>query len=97
VQRRTDAMKAAISEVGAAMQTLDQGSPWDANTKVSDSFLTPLFKKYSEQLGIPNLMAKKDFYELAAFVPPEKLAPEISETLDQIAAVAGAASSKSAE
>ncbi len=64
-KRRIKAMEDAISEVEKSMETLDKGSPWDVNTKVSDDFLTPLFKLYFKKIGLYNLMAKKNFYDLA--------------------------------
>ena len=82
--RRVDAMRESIREVSEALETLGKGSPWDANTKVSDDFLTPLFDKYFKKLGLPNVMAKKNFHELARLVPKEKLDPEIKEKLDAI-------------
>jgi AAA domain, putative AbiEii toxin, Type IV TA system/AAA ATPase domain len=87
-QRRLNAMRESMVELEAALKTLGKGSPWDANTKVSDDFLAPLFQNYFKRLGIPNLMAKKNFYELASFVPVEKLDPEIREKLDAVAEVA---------
>ncbi len=63
----------------------------DPNTKVSDDFLTPLFENYFKRLGIPNLMAKKNFYELAFFVPLDKIDHEIREKLDAIVEVANLA------
>ena len=59
VTQRLEAMHAAINEVTSALETLGRGSPWDANTKVSDDFLTPLFDAYFQKLGLPNLMRKK--------------------------------------
>ena len=92
--RRLEAMRSAISEVQDAMDTLGRGSPWSPDTKVSDDFLTPLFKAYFRNLGLPNLMDKKDFYELARYVPDDEIDPEISEKLDVIASVSdGAAGS----
>ena len=46
--RRTQVMNDAISEIEGAMSTLGQGSPWDEGVKVSDIFLTPLFRSYFE-------------------------------------------------
>ncbi len=83
-KRRIKAMEDAISEVEKSMETLDKGSPWDINTKVSDDFLTPLFKLYFKKIGLYNLMAKKNFYDLAQYVPVDKLDPEINEKLDAI-------------
>ena len=82
--RRLTAMQEAIEEVERAMQTLGKGSPWDADAKVSDDFLTPLFRAYFAKLNLPNLMNKRDFYELAQYVPHDEIAPEITQVLDAI-------------
>jgi hypothetical protein len=83
-QRRLGAMRESIRDLETALATLGKGSPWDPDTKVSDDFLTPLFQNYFKRLGIPNLMAKKNFYELAFVVPLDKIDPEIGEKLDAI-------------
>ena len=89
--RRLAAMRQAIDEVSSALQTLGKGSPWDANIKASNDFLKPLFEGYFGKLGLPNLMAKKNFYELAEYVPDNQIDPEISEKLDAIVRVAESA------
>jgi hypothetical protein len=86
--RRVQAMQEAIEDVTNALETLGKGTPWDANTKVSDDFLTPVFQKYFEKLRLPKLMAKKNFHELAEYVPVEKIDREVREKLDAIARVA---------
>ena len=88
---RLEAMRESIQEIETALRTLGKGSPWDANTKVSDDFLSPLFENYFKKLSLPNLMDKKNFYELAYFMPRTKLDPEIKEKLDQIVRVANSA------
>ena len=40
------AMSQSIQEVTGALDRLGRGSPWDANTKVSDEFLIPLFEGF---------------------------------------------------
>ncbi len=85
---RLRAMQEAISEIEGAMLTLGQGSPWDEDVKVSDTFLTPLFRTYFQKLDSPNLMNKKDFYELANYVPEEQISSEVIEKLDAIVRVA---------
>jgi hypothetical protein len=90
-QRRLTAMRESITELEAALKTLGKGSAWDAGTKVSDDFLTPLFQNYFKKLGIPNLMAKRNFYELAYLVPLDEIDPEVREKLDAIVAVAQSA------
>ncbi len=87
-KRRLKAMHEAIAEIESALKTLGKGSPWDPDIKASDDFLVPLFEAYFEKLGLPNLMAKKNFYELAEHVPRSEIAPEIVEKLDAVARVA---------
>ena len=89
--RRVRAMREAIDEIEAALMTLGKGSPWDADIKASDDFLDPLFEKYFEKLGLPNLMAKKNYHELVEHVPDGEIDPEIREKLDAIARVAESA------
>ena len=91
LDRRLSAMREAIGEVRTAMETLGRGSPWSEDAKVSDDFLTPLFQRYFQKLGLPNLMNKKDFYELADHVPEDELDPEVTEKLDAIAQIAAEA------
>ena len=88
VDKRLAAMREAIAEVSEALRTLGKGSPWDADVKVSDEFLTPLFAAYFAKLDIPNLMAKKNFYELADCVPDNEIDSEVGEMLDAITSVA---------
>ena len=88
---RLKAMRESIQEIETALQTLSKGTPWDANTKVSDDFFAPLFENYFKKLNLPNLMAKKNFYELAYFTPVDKLDPEIKEKLDAIVRIANSA------
>lgn len=87
-QNRIKTMRKAIEEIGQALGKLGKGSPWSRDTKASSDFLTPLFGLYFSELGLPNLMAKKNFHELARFVPKSKIDPEIREKLDEIVKVA---------
>ena len=89
--RRSRAMDKAVGEIEKAMETLGRGSPWEADAKVSDDFLAPLFAAYFRELGLPNLMNKKNFYELAWHVPENEMDSEIREKLDAIAQTAESA------
>ena len=89
--RRVRAMREAIVDIERALKALGKESPWSPEAKASDDFLDPLFRAYFQKLGLPNLMAKKNFYELAAHVPAPEIDPEISEKLDVIAQVAQSA------
>lgn len=88
---RRQAMKEAIEEVSAAMETLEKGSPWDNDTKVSEHFLTPLFKKFFKKLGLYNVMDKKNFHELARFIEESKIDHEVKGKLDAIISIAKSA------
>ena len=67
----------------------ERGNPWDDDTKVSDDFLTPLFKDYFKRLGLYNVMDKKSFYELARFITRDRIDSEVREKLEAIVRVAG--------
>ena len=90
IDTRLKAMDESVTEIEQALMKLDRGSPWDAEVKVSDDFLNPLFSTYFKKLHLPNLMEKKSFYVLADYVPEREIDPEISEKLDEIAHVANA-------
>ena len=94
---RLEAMRKSIEEVQSAMETLGRGSPWSEDAKVSDDFLTPLFRAYFQSIGLPNLMNKRDFYELAEYVPEDEIAPEIGEKLDAIVRVSESANTIDSE
>jgi ABC-type taurine transport system ATPase subunit len=87
-EERKGVMNEIIREVETALETLDKGSPWEPDTKVSDDFLAPLFDKYYKKLSLPNLMAKRNFYVLANLVPRDKIPEEVREKLDSIVEVA---------
>ncbi len=81
---RIKVMRESIKETEIAFEKLYKGSPWDHNTKVSDEFLPSIFKTYFKKLGITNIMAKKNYYELARFVPKEKIDPGVKSKLEAI-------------
>ncbi len=89
--RREAAMRESIDEVAAALRTLRKPDPWSGEINASDDFLDPLFEKYFEKLGLPNLMRKSDYYVLARLVPKSLIDPEVAEKLDAIVAIAKAA------
>jgi len=89
--RQTTAMREAIDEVSGALRTLGRPEPFGPDIKASDDFLTPVFQKYFEKLGLRNLMQKTDFHTLASLVPKEKIDPDIAGKLNQIVDVASRA------
>lgn len=84
-------MDESIAEIEAALAALSRPSPWGPDIKASDDFLDPLFKRFYERLGLPNLMRKTDYHALAPFVPADALDGEIREKLDLIAETAAQA------
>jgi hypothetical protein len=92
--RRVRTMRECIQEVTNALQTLGRPAPWSADVKASDDFLNPLFERYFQKLGLPNLLRKTDYHVLARLVPKENIDQEVAATLDGIVAVARKANSK---
>jgi ABC-type branched-subunit amino acid transport system ATPase component len=86
--RREPIMRECIHEITAALQTLGRPGPWSDDVKASDDFLNPLFDRFFQKLGLPNLLRKTDYHVLAGLVPADKIAPEVLLKLDAIAAVA---------
>jgi predicted ATPase len=93
IQRQSDAMLEAISEVTNALRTLGKPDPWSADIKASDEFLDPLFKKFFGKLGLPLELRKSDYHVLAGLVRKEDLDQEVTEKLDAILAVSKKAKS----
>jgi len=87
-------MKKSIERISGAMEALGKGNPWNDDTKVSDDFLTPLFKDYFSRLELYNVMDKKSFYELARFITKEQIDPEVKKKLDAIVRVSSGAGAR---
>jgi ABC-type taurine transport system ATPase subunit len=79
-----DAMATSIDEVAAALATLGKPDPWSSDVKASDDFLQPLFRKFYDRLGLPNVMRKTDYHTLAPYVTAAAIDAEVSEVLDEI-------------
>lgn len=69
----------------------DSKHGWWSNMKATDEFLDPLFVDYFKQLGLPNLLRKRDYHQFAALVPIGELDSEVAAKLDAIAEIARAA------
>lgn len=83
-----DMMSQTIDELESALETLNKPSPWGKDIKATDDFLDPLFEKFFKNLGLPNLMRKTDYHELAKFATPTDISEEIRSALDKIQYVA---------
>lgn len=84
-------MEETIQEIESALVALGKPSPWGSDLKASDDFLDPLFRKFYQKLGLPNLMRKTDYHTLAPFVPAAVIDNEIREVLDAIVQTANQA------
>lgn len=91
--RREEVMRQCIQEVTVALQTLSRPAPWSNDVKASDDFLNPLFERFFQKLGLPNLLRKTDYHILARLVPINKIDPEVIAMLDKIVGVARKATS----
>jgi ABC-type taurine transport system ATPase subunit len=90
-QQRLDAMRHAIAAVETALRTLNKPNPWSPDIKATDDFLDPLFRAFSEKLGVPLVLRKNEYFKLARFVPREAIDAEVTTKLNAIAAVAAKA------
>lgn len=70
----------------------DRKDRWWSTVKASDDFLDPVFERFFDRQGLPNLMRKTDYHRLAELVPRELIDDEITEKLDLLVEVAEQAS-----
>ncbi len=84
-------MSEAIDEIVAALQLVNQGTPWDGNMKVSEQFIEPLLKRFDEKAGGGGMVTKSDFHFLVNYIEPEEINPEVTSVLDAIVEVADSA------
>jgi ABC-type branched-subunit amino acid transport system ATPase component len=89
-------MRECINDMSAALATLGHADPWSGDIKATDQFLDPLFRNYLTALGLPILMDKSSYHELAKFLTPDMIPHEVNDKLDRIAEVAQQASPRGA-
>ena len=82
--RRKRAMNEATEDLINALNTLGKGDPFSDDFKVSDEFMEPLFRKFSEKLEIPLILRKNAFHKLVKYIPDNLIDNEIKEKLDMI-------------
>jgi hypothetical protein len=66
----------------------DRSDRWWSDVKASDEFLDRVFEDYFAALGLPNLMRKGDYHQLAQFVPRDLISEEVREKLGEIVRIA---------
>lgn len=84
------AMEKALGQVQDALRTLGRLRDPDG-IKASDEFLNPVFSAFFAELGLPNLMNKSDYHQLAEFVDVGSIDPEVADILGHIEATAASA------
>jgi ABC-type hemin transport system ATPase subunit len=83
-EHRIAVMQSVIADLTQALARLRRTTPWSPDIKATDDFLDPLFEEYFQRLGLPNMMRKTDYHELAARIPLHEIDPEVVEVLDAI-------------
>lgn len=86
--KRERAMSESIQEVTVALATLGRPDPWSPDVKATDDFLEPLFRNFFAKLGLPILLRKADYHELANLVEVDEIDGEVGQKLDEITRVA---------
>jgi hypothetical protein len=66
----------------------DRNDRWWSETKMSDDFLEPLFADFFKKSGQKVLLNKGGYYEIARYIHPEEIEPEVIEKLDIIYTIA---------
>ena len=66
----------------------DRNDRWWSETKMSDDFLEPLFADFFKKSGQKILLNKGGYYEIARYIHPEEIEPEVIEKLDIIYTIA---------
>jgi len=90
-QRVRAAMEQSIRDLVPPVAMENPEDSWWRDVKASDEFLDRLFERYYTRLGLPNLMRKSDYHQLARFVHSDDISPDVEELLNLIVEVAGAA------
>jgi ABC-type taurine transport system ATPase subunit len=88
VQRRAGAMGEAIRDLVPPVALRDRNDRWWLDTKASDDFLDRLFPAYYATLGLPDLMRKSDYHQLARHVPADLVSDDVISVLDDLHKVA---------
>jgi hypothetical protein len=90
-ERRRDSMQECINDLVPPVALRDLSDCWWRDVKASDDFLDRLFESFYQQLGLPNLMRKSNYHQLADLVPNGLIDSEVAEKLDAIVRVADSA------
>ena len=86
-RQRRQVMRSVLERLLPLAALEDREDPWWREEQAS-RHLGRIFDEYFRRLGLPNLMAKRDYHQLAALVPAPLLDAEVGRILDDIVATA---------
>ncbi len=85
------AINSTLTDLVPPVALRDLEADYWKDTKVSDSLLKPVFEAFSAELRVPLPLRKGEYHQLAAFLEPAEVDPEVVEVLDDIVAQAALA------
>ncbi|PWR75534.1 AAA family ATPase [Methanospirillum stamsii] len=83
-QQMVNMMKECLTDAIPPRAMRDRKDRWWTETKMSDDFLDPLWADFFERSGQKVLINKGGYYEIAQYLYPDEIDPEIIEKLDKI-------------
>ncbi len=86
-ERLVSLMRECVTDQVPPKAMRDRSDSWWSDVKASDDFLDRVFHDFFDRQGLPDLMRKSDYHELARFVPRELVDAEVVEKLDLIVEV----------
>ena len=81
------AMQKAIERVSELLE-VDEKTPWSPDVKATDEVLDRIFRLFFKELDLPLIFRKSDYYELAGYLEPHEIDPEIADKLNAICEIA---------
>lgn len=80
-----DVMQSAVENLTPPVALHNLDHQFWSDTKISDSFLKPLFDRFYSEMGLPILLRKKNYYRLVSYLSPSEVHRHVVEVLDGIA------------
>ena len=88
-ERAIKTMRTVIGDRVAPAVLRDPTDTWWTNVKASDEFLDMVFPEFCRRMGIgPDVVKKRDYYQLVPHIDRESIDPEVIDVLDTIDSVA---------
>ncbi len=84
-KRWQDAMEGAVADLTPPVALEDLEHQFWIDTKISDNFLAPVLERFFNEMGLPILLRKKNYYRLVDYLSPPEVHQDVIEVLDEIA------------